>query len=782
MRRFAFVFMLLVLGSISGSAVAEARFDDSAPDVFKLADSRYEIVFQKSNGAIVSLRDPLSAQPISVGSRNGCLWGAYGARASFVSGCGFSATGAERFTYGWDASAGVLTLTYSGTRANATVQVQAVAPDTFDMTLSLENRQSGALDFVLFPSELQFEESILREVLFPILPGVAVGKSFFDENRSFQARYPGSNGAFADFMAFSTTAGELAVYAVSDRVHPLESGLHHIASQELDRSYLVRAFGVDTKTGATWTSPRVRFRIGASWVEAAKAFRDDNAFGSFPSIRQKLGARYDAVVHAPFFKLDMQKLLIPFSEMGTLLEQLPVPSILHVAAYGPRFHDEDYPDYLPPNSALGTTDDFKSMVDDAHRRGMLVMPYTNPTIWDDESPTMRSLPAGLTAKDVAVIDASGNPVYEVYFGRGGYAISPHVPFVKERLARSFEQMSTELGSDMIFEDQIGARPWMHDSNASSPSRMAYIDGWLEHTRQYRDKLLGTEMGFDRLAETEFAFFGATPRVFTTGDLAPPDRFGWGNWAPWPLAPILLRDKVLFYQHNLDELVADKPTIRFNMAMGYQFNYAVFNPFVPVTQPGPDGGLDTDGFKIVTQLQARVCSRYASERLLDYVEIAPHVTRSSFETHTVITNWSDSDPYTIGNHVIAPGGWFLTSRDGRVTAGVFRQWNGVPLAAFPDYGDHFIIEERSSSQITLAKPAEVDSDVTVVPPRWWKPSHPITIRAHAMNGEVLGTMPYTFATDAIRFFYARVMNGQLVTHYTITNAATPPFTRRPAVRH
>jgi hypothetical protein len=143
---------------------------------------------------------------------------------------------------------------------------------------------------------------------------------------------------------------------------------------------------------------------------------------------------------------------------------------------------------------------------------------TNPTWWDDESPTLQDLPAPLTVADVAVLDDRGVPVYEHYGAHGGYVVSPHAPFVRQRLGQLVEQMTVDVPGDVLFEDQIGARPWPFDHNPSSPHPMAYIEGWLEHTRTYSRSLGAAcptrlRKSGERHSEAEWARSRPTPRQF-----------------------------------------------------------------------------------------------------------------------------------------------------------------------------------------------------------------------------------------------------------------------------
>jgi len=121
------------------------------------------------------------------------------------------------------------------------------------------------------------------------------------------------------------------------------------------------------------------------------------------------------------------------------------------------------PDFLPPDPRFGATADFRTFLDAAHSRGLLVMPYTNPTWWDDKSPTARSVP------DIAVLAVLGQdakPVYESYGPNRGFVTSPQAPGVQGRLSALMAQWRDEAPVNLVFQDQIGSRSWIRDFNAA----------------------------------------------------------------------------------------------------------------------------------------------------------------------------------------------------------------------------------------------------------------------------------------------------------------------------
>jgi hypothetical protein len=763
----AVIFYFLLIGPCCGvSANSQGiYFDDSDPDIMVVGNGAYyEIGFRKSNGAIAYITDKSTGQQVTLGSRYECLWGAVFPQGSpqYVGGCNYNANSPNRFSYAWSAATGALTLRYVPDPAasqQVTAQVVIVASEEpwFDLQLQLQNDWGYVLDYVLFPSDLVFLEADIEEALLPILPGIVLEPAFFEQNRSYTANYPGYPGVFADYVALSSTKGSIAIYSLYHQgpIRPSVIGFIHDEEYVSDSTFYYHTFGARITDGDTWTTPWVRVRISEPPLETMRAYRVDNGLQRFRSLKEKLGPQYTHVVQSPLFKADAVQLAMPFSQYPELLSRVPDPGILHPVAYQPGGHDENYPDFLPPDPTWGTTADFAAMFQQAQARGLLVMPYTNPTWWDDESPTLRNLPPPLTIADIAVLDDQGAPVREYYDSHAGYVVSPWAPFVKQRLDQLVAQMTEDIPGDMLFEDQIGARPWLFDHNSSSPDPMAYIEGWLQHTRAYSDTLLMTELGFDRLAETEVGFHGS---------VLLPERFGntagwWGadTWHPYPLALIMVRDKVLFYQHDLapETMTVDKATLTWNLAFGYMLSYDLF-------ESSYGGGVDSDWLRLVGAFQKHVLARYADEVVVDFTNPEDNVTRTLFETYTVVANWDRTNTYTSGEHTLPAPGVMVTGANGTLTAGVFAGYNGVPLSA----GDHFLIENRGPTDIIVRQPSGADTHLTLELLPGWDPSDPIEVWAFEETDQVIGRAPVTVTSQGATFVYRQQIAGQLVAYYKV----------------
>ncbi len=740
-------------------------FDDSDPDIMILGNSTYyEIGFRKSNGAIAYITDKSTGQDVTLGSRNECLWGAVfpNGTPNYVGGCSFNVVWPNQFSYTWLPDTHTLTLNYtpdpiSSQQVTAQVVVNASAEPWFDMRLDLQNDWGHVLDYILFPSDLVFIEDDIAEALLPILPGIVLEPAFFQQNLSYTGKYPGYPGFFADYVSLTSTTGQIAIYSLyeQDPIHPLEMGFNHDDAYVGDSTYYSHTFGARINDGQTWTTPWVRIRITQSPLETITAYREDNGLNQFPSLREKLGSRYDQVVQSPLLKADAAQLALPFSQYTDLLSQLPAPCIFHPVAFQPGGHDENYPDFLPPDPIWGTTDDLAAMFQKAQASGCLVMPYTNPTWWDDESPTLQNLPPGIVIADVAILDNQGTPIYENYGSHGGYVVSPYAPFVQQRLEQLVISMTVDVPSDMLFEDQIGARPWLFDHNPASPYPMAYIPGWLEHTHTYSDTLLMTELGFDRLAETEVGFHGSILLPERSGDVS--GWWGANAWHPYPLAPLMTRDKTLFYQHDLapETFTVDKATLTWNLAFGYMLSYDLFESTF-------GGGLSSEWLDLAAVFQKNVLARYADELVTGFDYLEDNVTQTTFDTYTVIANWNETNAFNTGENTLPPMGVQITNTNSDLTAGVFTHYNGIALSA----GDHCLIEDRGENEIIVYQPIGADTSLTLDRLPSWNPGDPIGAWAFTAAGKFIGSVPITITGQDVTFVYQQQIAGQSAAYYKV----------------
>ncbi|MCX7006632.1 MAG: hypothetical protein NTY53_05180 [Kiritimatiellaeota bacterium] len=216
--------------------------------------------------------------------------------------------------------------------------------------------------------------------------------------------------AFADFIRVETAAGALSVFGVQPLTNAAWAAAKNPASIFIPGTlgcggdehggYADRAFNTFVNPGATWRTPAVRLTQGQSVEYDLQTYCTDN------HLTRRIEEKMPAALLAKF----KQSVLLYYSgtcaEKIAHLDQLPVSTLVHFADYLKGGFDKEYPDHLPPRADFGTPQQFRELFDACHKRGLLVMPYTNPTWWcdhprgstflrDGEAPLLRKLDGSL---------------------------------------------------------------------------------------------------------------------------------------------------------------------------------------------------------------------------------------------------------------------------------------------------------------------------------------------------------------------------------------------------
>lgn len=732
-------------------------FDDRAGDRVVVTAPGYRLTLTKRNGQIVDLVDRAARARVVEGTR-GCLWRVESrGLPALKDACSFAPRGSRRFSYRWSPSSATLTLRYREPRGTATVTLRA-RERFFDLQLTIENR-GAVLRNISLPGELLGDVRTVEAGYSPnVLPGVRLGPGFFSRVGNNIQIYP-SRWAFADYLALDAAGGHLSLYSFDPGpLHPVALGfLRQPAHGRCSERFfcIVHQFQTWVPPGTSWTSPVVRIRVGLSAGRSILAYRHDSGIDMYPSAQTKLGARLGTLARAPLIKADVTNLR-PFSGWAAELPRLPTPALLHPVAFQPGGHDENDPDFLPPDPRWGTTADLRSVVEETHAHGQLVMPYLNVSWWSKDSPTVRSLPSPLQPRDIAVLDPDGAPIVNDYGSKSGVVVSPYVPFVRGRVAQLMDEWRTEVPADCVFFDQLGARPWIRDFNPASPSPVAYYDGWLAAMEPYADRCLMVEDGWDRLARDFSGFHGSMLMMAREHDL-PNQMFGAENWEPYPLATWLFHDKVLLYQHDLYDgtLATDGEVLTWNMAFGLIGSYAWNDELDSLSSPWLD---------VVAGLQKAVGPHYAGIRLDSYRKVAPKLTESRFGDLVVLANWGPATIRTVGGSDIAPKGFLARTADDRVVAGAFENvFDGQALSA----GLHYLIVERDAASVTVRQPLGADTSIAVTPPPSWSSGRPLHATALAPDGDAVDVVSGELRDGRFVFRYARALDGRAVGAYRIS---------------
>ena len=766
-----FTLVVCAVTLLSPTAWAQVYFDDSDTDTIKVGNSYYEVRLLKANGSIRGIVDKSSGHLVSSGTSGENLWQADTPAGSF-GGARTSDAGPDSVSYTWNAATGTLLFTHvpnhmAGRRVPAEVSVFIYDQPYFDLKITVENKTGVRLDVVQLPYDLRMRADDLEEAILPINPGVKLVKKYFEERRTdeFIREYPPN---FADYIHLLLSTGSLAMYGILEEdLTPSVQMLLRYQSDDTDDYTRTHAYTILLSDGETWTSPRVRIRIGQSELEVAEGFREDTDLGSFPSLKERLGNLYDGVAKAHNVALDVSGANPHLSNREAyrqLWNSLP-PSILNLIGHS---FDDGVPDWYPYDSTYGTDKDLRVVIDDARDAGHLTRPYTNWMIWKGNSATMEA-----HDKADVVVRHEADDSFILSYTLGGhdgvpdpiYLLSPYAPSVLTRIQQMIEETQEASPFDLLYADVLGAGGGLFlDPNA--PSSRHYQQGWLEVSREYKDLLLIPEGGHDRLLETCIAI-NATLLDFelqddeSLGDLA----WGSGTWEYYPIVIILAHDKALFEIGGL--ITQSKEVLTYQMAMGNLVN----SPF--------PGASDMELFhspvlarrwlNTAAAFQRHVIARYLDERMTDYVKVSADVTRSQFETHAVLTNWSKTSTYEANGHTLASDGFLVTCDAGDLTAGIFTGFNGQTLSQ----GDHYLIVRESPDSLVVHHPLGDSTQIRL-------DLQPLTstsdVRCYAIAEDRIYQIPFTVDGQYVELRLEQTLDGLSVNRYLVTTG--PEFVTTP----
>ena len=423
--------------------------------------------------------------------------------------------------------------------------------------------------------------------------------------------------AFADFLQLETTNGNASVYGVQPMSADPWAGATNAASLfvpgrliwggDATGGWLQRSFGTFVPVGQVWTSPAVRIALGRSAVDALRDYATANAYAR----------DLDNKIAPSIIDNFKQSVMIHFkggaTQMTARLDDLPAPALLHFEEYLYGGFDKQYPDHLPPNTNFGTIAEFTNFLGQARARGMLTMPYTNPTFWgvDPKGPTF------LATNDAPLLlNLDGSINLEVYFGESGLTVTPWHPAVQAANRNTRAQFLTNYPIDVLFHDQIGARTWQYDINPASPTPYAYIAGIAAIAGEDSQLLpVSTENGWDRLINHNAQFAGLAWGLAPTTN-APfwrrylRERYDPATWEIYPLAQHLAHDKVSFTYNNLDAAVHNHEVMAWTLGLGYGMTYVL-----PVEDL--DDVARRQWLRWIDRMQKSVAARYIGQEIQSF---------------------------------------------------------------------------------------------------------------------------------------------------------------------
>ena len=574
-----------------------------------------------------------------------------------------------------------LLITWSDT--NVTVRVEA-RPCGDEIALLPEvTSHQRTFTHVFIPFNLLFAPNELERMVVPGNPhrgfGLSLHPEFFQRqpNAAPDKTYLGIGDCYAnchsDFMYFRWKGGSsLMFYGAQPRPEHepwkcpapfLRTHWVAHAMAEPAKGRAVHGCYPYSKPGVPTRLPSVRFAAGLDLNAALDAYAKANSLG------KPLAAKVKPDVLAKMLNGPLLYLGGSAREMKSALPRVPAPSIIHTADYMLGGFDRQYPDFLPCNARFGTDAELKDLIGDIRARGMLFMPYTNPTWWCDEprGPTFRA-----AGEAPLFVKADGTHRPENYKGAKGWTTCfwhPAVRAVNRRTVRSFTE---DFPCDVLFQDQVGSRMETLDFNPAAPHPTAYTEGLLSMVEEdCRDAPLGCEDGWDKVADLETALFGNCWRMVPWSLTPPPYRPLLKTEIPphlWEFEaalPRLMKGNVLFYMHDLGQFVEDERTLAWMVALA--MNLSARHPAAAFLTDTPQARW----YARLSEVQRNVIARIAAKPVVSFRhDRSPLLARtdiphaSPLDDGAVIAQYGDvkvfvnlgNVPRNVGGHDLGPYGY------------------------------------------------------------------------------------------------------------------------------
>lgn len=681
--------LLLFADHFGGEAKASMTKKDG---LLVLGNSDYEIAFDAGHGGISYLKDKKAEGNLTLGNREGALWWAILNDDTSV-----NSAKTTDFTYDWNGKKSELTFHYGGP-----VKVDITARFGDDrriyMNASLVNGSELTIKSFRFPYELKVEGDSVKDAMLPMLPGAKLKDAFFKESNSFSDQYPGV--MFASYLAMRTQAGNLALYDVGGSVTPLTEIGYKNQINDPGTTSFVHNYRTWIDPKKEWKSPTVVLEVGGDYSSSIVSYRNLNAIDKYRSLDDKLGEDADAYFRLPLYKTDISAIKEgSWSNLtSNIVDRLNYNGIIHLVGFQTGGHDENYPDFIPPDPKWGSVATFEQFVKHAKDKGNKIVPYTNMSWWGKSSPTLANLPSGTTLDSLVVQKENETILSESYGMHEGYVVNPGDPFFLKRTAEEHDKLTKVAGFDGIFEDQWGIRNSPYVYNDAKPEGTDPSTAYFQGVRDYFNGLnvpMYMEDGTDVLADDSVGFMGATYLWDLLGY-----RKNTATYTEYyPLAGMLFRDKVMQYQHNLaaETMTDDQDMLRWNVAMGYNLSADFYN------------GVGSPWVDATGVFQKLVLSRYADSLVQGFEQVTPTVTRTDFGSHQATANWDTKAPYALdANTSLSAGGFDISSSDGIVRAGNYVRYNGLDL----DRGDHDLVEVRGEDAIRVYQPIGSDTSLKI----------------------------------------------------------------------
>jgi hypothetical protein len=538
-----------------------------------------------------------------------------------------------------------LTFAWTNAKADVTVDISLDNVAGLQMRIAVTNHTAEPIVSIKFPSQLTIDQRNYKELLAGDHIGVALDmQQWFEKggNLGYGIPYPTGH---ADLLVATgrdkrpTTA--FACIHTEDILMPSHAGYGKTGDH---RGSFWHSFDVWIAKDKNLTSPNLVLFQAKNAFDAFAIYRKLLGLDTAPSVKQKLGSKFDTAAKSVVLKYECAwyggGAIRDFAKMT---QNLPSPLIYEPVEFWPVRFDDHYPDYFPINAALGTDDDFRRMIDTAHARGSLVMPFFSPAHWSLGSPSEK-----LVGDQVAVKDAAGKP--DIYDGRPNYGVNYFVTgwnkLVPDKAAENLRQFRS-FGCDSAFADIVGNVHRPLDFNPATPNPRAHFAGMIRLGEVMAKELPMTTEGSSDLHSRNF--WGMF-QFFLKHKYRHTGHNSWtaadGLMADWtaknssravrlfPFNTALASGLSVIYPHNLGPPIFEQPMLNDSLAMGM----GLYMSYEQVTRGR------ADWLDYLHELQLSVVQHYFGEPMTNFEYIA------GFDDVSV-TEWGNLKLYV--NHIEKP---------------------------------------------------------------------------------------------------------------------------------
>jgi hypothetical protein len=433
--------------------------------------------------------------------------------------------------------------------------------------------------------------------------------------RTISSTYP---SAVADFMHLDTTASPLAVYGVQPLpTKPWEGRDNHAvrlnpatlrAGGDEQGGYLGHGWEWLVKAGGGHRYPALRLLVGVSTKDAIARYKQELGLNRTLADKVKPAAKLTKLKEAVLVRAGARTV----GDHMAMLPQMPPACLFHFSEYLHGGFDKQYPDHLPVRASYGTNEQFAELYRRGHELGHLMMPYTNTSWWciDPKGPTFeRTGDAPLLRK------LDGSLSKERYSKNEGYTVCYWHPEVIAANRRTHRELVDQFPSDVLFQDQVGARGFRWDTNPASPYATSSPEGLHSMTIEDAETVpVATEDGYDRVAQFETILCGMAWGMIPADGrhAAANNRFHFvdGEWEFFPLMGYLAHGNCLFTAHDLGHFISNPERLAYALAFGYG-----------MTEVSSVGLLKREDRKAwlfwLDAVQKTVCAAYGGQPLLDF---------------------------------------------------------------------------------------------------------------------------------------------------------------------